>query len=149
MITSTGTAAGNAAGAMVEAQSAGTPVLHITGQIDSPWLDRNLGFLHEAKDQPGMLKAVSKSFWRIADAKEALDILKQAAHDAMTPPRGPVSIEIPIDVQADKVQLPEEIDLLPVTVDEVGDDQIDAVVNALCACKRPLLWAGGGCREAR
>src|SRR5215211_544514 len=31
-VTSTGTAAGNACGAMVEALTAGTPVLHLTGQ---------------------------------------------------------------------------------------------------------------------
>ena len=33
--TSTGTAAGNAAGAMVEALTAGTALLHITGQIET------------------------------------------------------------------------------------------------------------------
>ena len=39
-LTSTGTAAGNAAGAMVEALTAGTPLLHLTGQIEPPYLDR-------------------------------------------------------------------------------------------------------------
>ena len=32
--TSTGTGAGNAAGALVEASVAGTPLLHITGQVE-------------------------------------------------------------------------------------------------------------------
>ena len=41
-VTSTGTAAGNAAGGMVEALTAGTPLLHITGQIETPYLDRDL-----------------------------------------------------------------------------------------------------------
>ena len=39
-VTSTGTAAGNACGAMVEALTAGTPVLHLTGQIEVPYLDQ-------------------------------------------------------------------------------------------------------------
>lgn len=39
-LTSTGTAAGNAAGAMVEALTAGTPLLHLTGQIETPYLTR-------------------------------------------------------------------------------------------------------------
>ena len=34
-ITSTGGGAGNAAGALIEAQTHGTPLLHLTGQIDS------------------------------------------------------------------------------------------------------------------
>ena len=37
---STGTAAGNASGAMVEALSAGTPLLHITGQVEVRYLDK-------------------------------------------------------------------------------------------------------------
>ena len=41
--TSTGTAAGNAAGAMIEAQTAGTPLLHITGQIETNHLDQKHG----------------------------------------------------------------------------------------------------------
>ena len=58
-ITSTGTAAGNAAGAMVEALTAGTPLLHLTGQIETPYLDRDLAYIHEARDQLAMLRAVS------------------------------------------------------------------------------------------
>ena len=41
--TSTGTGAGNAAGALVEALVAGTPLLHITGQVELPFLGRNCG----------------------------------------------------------------------------------------------------------
>src|SRR5690349_18969986 len=40
VITSTGTGAGNASGALVEAQTAGSPVLHLTGQVDSAYLDK-------------------------------------------------------------------------------------------------------------
>ena len=39
-ITSTGTAAGNAAGSQVEALTAGSPVLHITTQVDCVFGDR-------------------------------------------------------------------------------------------------------------
>src|SRR5487761_2130386 len=40
VVTSAGTGAGNAAGALVEAITAGTPLLHLTGQVDTPFLDR-------------------------------------------------------------------------------------------------------------
>src|SRR5262245_56464214 len=55
-VTSTGTGAGNAAGALVEAQTAGSPLLHLTGQIDTPGLDRGRSMIHEAQAQPDMLK---------------------------------------------------------------------------------------------
>ncbi len=103
VITSTGTAAGNAAGGMVEALTAGTPLLHLTGQIDSPYLDRNLGFLHEAPYQLDMLTSVSKAAFRISNAREAASVLEMAAAAALSAPAGPVSVEIPIDVQQSEV----------------------------------------------
>src|SRR5579862_6036637 len=96
VVTSTGTAAGNAAGAIIEAYAAGTPLLHLTGQIDSPYLDRNFGFIHEAPGQLAMLKAISKAAFRISEPGEGLAILREAVHLAMTAPSGPVSVEIPI-----------------------------------------------------
>jgi acetolactate synthase-1/2/3 large subunit len=47
-VTSTGTGAGNAAGALVEALTAGTPLLHLTGQIETPYIDKGMAYIHEA-----------------------------------------------------------------------------------------------------
>ena len=88
VVTSTGTAAGNAAGAMVEAQTAGTPLLHITGQIASPYLDQDRAYIHEAVDQLGMLKSVSKAAFRIRSPETALGTLRRAVNIALTPPTG-------------------------------------------------------------
>ncbi len=156
VVTSTGTGAGNAAGAMVEALTAGTPMLHLTGQIESPYLDLNLGFIHEAQDQLGMLRAVCKAAFRISKPEEAFAVLKQAVALAFTPPCGPVSIEIAIDVQ--KLQLERPVDLqatsrltlqslLPVAQFPYGL-QLDALVEIFKSSKRPLLWLGGGARQA-
>ncbi|MBT4908036.1 MAG: hypothetical protein HON62_14225, partial [Rhodospirillaceae bacterium] len=71
-VSSTGTAAGNACGAIVEAMTAGTPLLHLTGQIDSAHLDRNKGFIHEAPDQLGMLGAAGKAAFRVWSADTML-----------------------------------------------------------------------------
>ena len=146
--TSTGTAAGNAAGAMVEAQTAGTPVLHITGQIDSPHLDKNHGFIHEARDQLTMLKAVSKAAYRVSKAEEALDVFKEAVQQALTAPTGPVSVEVPIDIQQTEIEWPADLSPLPVNAVVPSDAELDALADKLAGCKRPLLWLGGGTRHA-
>ncbi len=145
VITSTGTAAGNAAGGLVEALTAGTPLLHLTGQIDSPYLDRNLGFLHEAPYQLDMLTSVSKAAFRISNPREAASVLEKAAAAALGAPTGPVSIEIPIDVQqADVAEL-----IPPAPPNEpVPVRDIDALAGRLLKSKRPLLWLGGGARHA-
>ena len=147
-VTSTGTGAGNAAGALVEALTAGTPMLHLTGQIESPFLDRDLGYIHEHPAQLAMLKAVGKDAFRIRNPATALATLREAVRIAQTPPCGPVSIEIPIDVQKMLLDLPP--DLLPVPRATVQPSlaAVDALAGRLLQARRPLLWLGGGARGA-
>ena len=147
-ITSTGTAAGNAAGALVEALSAGTPLLHLTGQIETPYLDRDLAYIHEAPDQLTMLKAVSKAAFRVRSAETALGTLKRAVQIAMTAPSGPVSVEIPVDIQAALLALPADLAPLPVAVPMPPATALDAMADVLATARRPLLWLGGGARAA-
>lgn len=147
-ITSTGVAAGNAAGSMVEALTAGSPVLHITGQIETPYMDRARSYIHEAPKQPDMLKAVSKAYFRIWSADQALGVLQEAVRVALEAPTGPVSIEIPIDVQAARVAIPDHLPV-PQTAPAVPDPYaLDALADMLASAKRPLLWLGGGARGA-
>lgn len=148
-VTSTGTGAGNAAGALVEALTAGTPMLHLTGQIESDFLDRDLGFIHEAPAQLAMLQAVGKGAFRIRNAQTALATLREAVRLALTPPCGPVSIEIPIDVQATLLDLPADLQPLHVPRVQAASAEIDALAERLKTAKRPLLWLGGGARGAR
>jgi acetolactate synthase-1/2/3 large subunit len=147
-ITSTGTAAGNACGAMVEALTAGTPVLHLTGQIEVPYLDRELAYIHEAPEQLEMLRSVSKAAFRIRSPETAIGTLREAVRVALTPPRGPVSVEIPIDIQAAPIERP--VSLEPVVIEPAQplERELDDLAQRLGNAKRPLLWLGGGARHA-
>lgn len=147
-LTSTGTAAGNAAGAMVEALTAGTPLLHLTGQIETPYLDQNLSYIHEAPDQLTMLKAVSKAAFRVRSVETALGTIKLAVQTAMTAPTGPVSVEIPIDIQAALMAMPVDLKPLPVIAQEPTARALDELADRLAKARRPLLWLGGGARHA-
>ena len=148
VVTSTGTGAGNAAGALVEAVTAGTPLLHVTGQVDKPFLDRGFGYLHEAPAQLDMLRAVSKAAFRVANPDDALAVLHKAATIALTAPQGPVSIEIPVDVQSAPVNLPAHCP--PPAPALVAPDlkALDRLAARMLKAKRPMLWLGGGAREA-
>jgi acetolactate synthase-1/2/3 large subunit len=136
-VTSTGTGCGNAAGAMVEALTAGTPLLHLTGQIESEFIDRDLGFIHEHPAQLAMLRAVGKQAFRIRNPQSALATLREAVRLACTAPCGPVSVEIPIDVQAMTLPLPE--DLAPSLVQPLlpALPAVQALADALRHKKRP------------
>ncbi len=147
-VTSTGTGAGNAAGALVEAATAGTPLLHLTGQIESTYLDRDMAYIHEARDQLAMLKAVSKGAFRVRCAETALGVVRQAVQLALTAPTGPVSVEIPIDIQSTPIELPEDLSPLPLDVRQPDPAALDALADRLASARRPLLWLGGGARAA-
>ena len=147
-ITSTGTAAGNAAGAMVEALTAGTPLLHITGQIETEYLDQSLAYIHEAPDQLSMLQAISKAAFRVRSAETALSTLKLAVQTALTSPTGPVSVEIPIDIQEALIPQPSDFSPLAVARQQPAEAALDALAERLVKARRPLLWLGGGARHA-
>ena len=147
-VTSTGTAAGNACGAMVEALTAGSPVVHLTGQIEVPYLDRELAYIHEAPEQLEMLRAVSKAAFRIRSADTAIGTLREAVRVALTPPRGPVSVEIPIDIQATHIDGPASLEPAAIEPARPLERELDDLAQRLASAKRPLLWLGGGARHA-
>ena len=147
-VTSTGTGAGNAAGALVEALSAETPLLHLTGQIDSAHLGRGHGFIHETRSQPEMLAAVSKAAFQVRAPEECAAVLRTAARTALTAPRGPVSVELPADVQAAPAGLPREPEPIAIPDAQPSEQDLDALAEWVAAARRPLLWLGGGARHA-
>jgi acetolactate synthase-1/2/3 large subunit len=144
-LTSTGAGAGNAVGALVEALNAGSPLLHITGQVEKAWLDADTGFIHETRDQLGYLRASSKRAYRISNPNQAVAILQRAIQDAQTPPCGPVSVEIPIDIQGKNIPAAlVTAPVAPLAAPALPERAVERLWQRLSAARRPLLWVGGG-----
>ncbi|WCE01521.1 thiamine pyrophosphate-binding protein [Streptomyces sp. HUAS 31] len=147
-LTSTGTGAGNAAGSLIEALSAGTAVLHVTGQVESQYLGSGRGFIHETKDQLGMLSAVSTYAATVTSARDAGRVLREASAAALATPGGPASVEWPIDLQYTAQE--DAGEAVPFGEAPSPDAAELAAAQALLATsRRPLIWAGGGARHAR
>ena len=151
LVTSTGPGAANAAGALVEARFSGTPLLHLTGQTATGNIDRAQGAVHDVPQQLAMLESVSKSAWRVRSPGTALGTLARAAADALTPPTGPVSVEIPIDIQRARIARPATLDTLRMPTPPPlppSPAALDALADAVRAVRRPILWLGSGARGA-
>ncbi|MGE0415618.1 MAG: thiamine pyrophosphate-binding protein [Acetobacteraceae bacterium] len=151
IFSSTGPGAANAIGGLIEARFAGSPVLHITGQTATRHADREMGTVHDAFDQLGMMKSVSKSAYRIRSADSAIGTLTRAAVDALSAPMGPVSIEVPIDLQRAKIERPAILDnfVLPLQIPRTPTDaELDELAARVAQAKRPLLWLGNGAKGA-
>lgn len=153
-ITSTGTGAGNAAGSMVEALTAGSRVLHITGQIESEFLTpgrpaTSRGVIHEFPAQPQLLDAVSAYASTITDAKDVAAELETAIARLHTAPAGPVSVEWPTDLQylaSPDIQRPHETSSTSAVTPDT--DAITRAAAVLAGARAPLFWLGGGAAGA-
>lgn len=151
IFSSTGPGAANAVGGLIEARFASSPVLHITGQTATKFADRGLGTVHDAYDQLGMLSSVSKSAYRVRSTQQALGVLTQAAVDALTPPMGPVSVEVPIDLQRVAIDRPAMLDgfVLPVPPPAPpAGAALEELADRIAKAKRPMMWVGSGARHA-
>ena len=151
LITSTGPGAANAVPALVEAAFAGTPLLHITGQTPLSMLDRQMGPVHDVPGQSAMLEAVCKRSHRVLSPQTALGTLMQAAEEALTAPTGPVSVEIPIDVQRVEIDRPSDLEILSRPVPPAvapSEAALSSLADLLVSARRPLLWVGNGAKHA-
>ncbi|MFL6556164.1 MAG: thiamine pyrophosphate-binding protein, partial [Bacillus sp. (in: firmicutes)] len=145
VITSTGTGAGNAAGSLIEAWAAGVPVLHLTGEVASPYLGTGRGYIHECKDQLSMMEGSCKKAVRLRRPEQAAAVVRQAIQDAFAYPAGPVTLEIPIDFQSAIIPNHpiEDISLIAPTNQTIPSIPEEALAK-ISHARRPVIWAGGG-----
>ncbi|HXT80723.1 MAG TPA: thiamine pyrophosphate-binding protein, partial [Acetobacteraceae bacterium] len=151
IFSSTGPGAANAVGGLIEARFSGSPVLHITGHTATRYADREMGSVHDPYDQLGMLRSVSKAAYRIRSPQQAIGVLTRAAVEALSAPKGPVSVEVPIDLQRQKIERPAILDnfVLPLPAPRIPTDaELDELAARVVAAKRPMLWLGNGAKGA-
>lgn len=144
-ITSTGTGAGNAAGSLIEAWSAGTKLLHLTGEVASPYLGTGRGYIHEMKDQLKMLEGCSKKAFHLRIPDQAMALVRKAIENASAAPSGPVTLQIPIDYQSAIILQPVNQGIYKSKKRREPLHPIpDEVITKITSAKRPVIWAGGG-----
>lgn len=138
----------NTSAALATAYGNNAPVLCLAGQIPSKLIDQGFGILHEIKDQPGTLSAVTKWQGRINAPGEVTGVLQEAFGEVMGGRRRPVLVETPPDVlmQGGEVDLDVPID--PPVARELDQDAIRDAAKLLGAAKNPALLVGGGAMDA-
>ncbi|MCU1806070.1 thiamine pyrophosphate-binding protein [Cytobacillus firmus] len=145
VITSTGTGAGNAAGSLIESWAAGVPVLHLTGEVASPYLGTGRGYIHECKDQLSIMEGSCKKAMRLRRPEQAAAVIRQAIKEAAAAPSGPVSVEVPIDFQSAIIP---DYSLEEVNVSVHENSSLSylpkEVIFKVSQARRPVIWAGGG-----
>ena len=122
------------------------PMVIITGQVNSAMIGRDV---FQEADITGATESFTKHSYLVKEASALPRILKEAFYIASTGRPGPVLIDIPDDVQNEKIEFeyPKTVDIRgykPTTKGHIG--QIKRAVKAIGESQRPLIIAGGGVR---
>ena len=121
------------------------PLVCITGQVDSSLLGSDV---FQEADITGAVESFVKYSYLVKDAEEIPRIFKEAFYIANSGRKGPVLIDVPIDVQnavVTRFRYPQEVNLRTYKPTVKGHTvQIRKVVKELSKAKRPIICAGGG-----
>ena len=121
------------------------PLICITGQVNSELLGSDV---FQEADITGAVESFVKYSYLVRNVKDIPRIFKEAFHIANTGRKGPVLIDIPIDIQnaaLDKFEYPQEIAMRTYKPTVKGNAvQIKKVIRELERAKRPIICAGGG-----
>lgn len=142
-ITSTGPGVTNSMTGLFEASFASSPVLMITGQIDSVYYGKGKGFLHEAEQQLAMLRTVCGRAESVRRPDEIAETLVRVAGSVMTGRPQPGAVEIPVDFQYARG----DFDIPAVEGwprHRPAREPLERAAALLREAKRPVIWAGGG-----
>ena len=147
-LTTTGPGAANTLGAVGEAWASRSPVLVIATDIPSslrrPGIYR--GVLHETTDQAAMFAPVVKAAYRALAPEQVASAAGAAVADATEPPYRPVYLEVATDLLA--AEVPTDVPAPLATRAPAAAAALEEAAAHLAAAERPLLWIGGGAREA-
>jgi acetolactate synthase I/II/III large subunit len=147
LLLSTGPGALVSLASLMEAASAHVPVVAVSSQIPSDLIGRGRGYLHELPDQLASFAPVVKWAARAEAAADVPELLTEAWEHALSPPSGPVYLEIPVDVLRGEtdVEPPPKRDSLAITMTSTaGASQLAEAAQLINDAERPVVWAGGG-----
>jgi acetolactate synthase-1/2/3 large subunit len=142
-ITSTGPGVTNSMTGLFEAGFASSPVLMITGQIDSAYYGKGKGFLHEAESQLAMLRTITGRTESVRRPEEIADTVLRVAGEVMTGRPRPSAVEIPVDFQYARAEFDRPgVDGWPKLAP--NGEGIERAAELLRGAERPIIWSGGG-----
>jgi len=143
-LVTSGPGATNLTTAIATAYMDSIPIVAITGQVKT-FLIGNDAF--QEADIIGITRPITKHSYLVKDIKDLARIVKEAFFIANTGRRGPVLIDLPVDVTMEKCE-----EVIPTVVDLPGYKpryegnirQIMIAAEAINSSKQPVIYTGGG-----
>jgi len=144
VIVTSGPGATNAVTGIATAYMDSIPMVVFTGQVPTHLIGNDA---FQEADNIGITRPCVKHNFLVKDVNDLAETIKKAFYVATTGRPGPVVVDIPKDITADKAEFsyPDRVNMRsynPVHVGHTG--QIKRAVKLMQTAKRPILYTGGG-----
>ena len=144
-LVTTGPGGTNAVTGTLAAYLDSSPVFFLSGQVKTADLKSNFGVRthgSQEADIAEIVRSITKYSVMVTDKSRIRCELEKAWHEMMCGRRGPVWVDIPLDIQGAQI---EPDGLVGFEADSVtGGADVSQIIAALNASKRPVIIAGNG-----
>jgi acetolactate synthase-1/2/3 large subunit len=139
----TGPGVTNFATPVGQAYTDGSPVMIVSSNVASPYLDAMKGNLHDLKNQMAVMEAVTQWNERVLDPADTPATVAEGLRRLTNGRTRPVHIELPIDVLDERAGA---VDVPAVRREERRSDprSIEEAVDFLSASSKVIVYVGGG-----
>lgn len=144
VLVTSGPGATNTVTGIADAYMDSIPIVVFSGQVPLKLIGNDA---FQEADIVGITRPITKHNYLVRDVRELATIIKEAFYIATTGRPGPVLVDLPKDVMAQKTafEYPETIELRNYNpVVEGNKKQINIAAELINAAKRPVLYVGGG-----
>lgn len=143
-VATSGPGATNLVTGIATAHMDSVPIVAITGQVKCNLIGNDA---FQEADMVGITRPITKHNYLVKDVNDLTRIIKEAFHIARTGRPGPVLIDLPVDVQLQKMEYkyPKNVNLdgyKPTRKGHLG--QIKKIAKAMEKSQKPVIYAGGG-----
>ena len=144
VIVTSGPGATNAVTGIATAHMDSIPMVVFTGQVPTHLIGNDA---FQEADHIGITRPCVKHNFLVKDVKDLAETIKKAFYVATTGRPGPVVVDIPKDITAQKAEYhyPSEISMRSYNPVQTGHPgQIKRAVDLMASAKRPIIYSGGG-----
>ena len=133
----------NASAALATAYACSSPVVCITGQVDSHAIDVGYGLLHEVRHQDAILSSLTGWNGRAYQPSQIPALVQDAFRRAASGRPRPVALELPPDV----FQASQAVNLSERSMPQMraaDPELVRQAADLLRSAERPVIYSGGG-----
>jgi acetolactate synthase-1/2/3 large subunit len=144
VLVTSGPGATNAVTGIATAYMDSIPMVVFTGQVPTHLIGNDA---FQEADNIGITRPCVKHNFLVKDVRDLAETIKKAFYVATTGRPGPVVVDIPKDITADKTAFsyPDKVEMRSYNPVHVGHSgQIKRAVKLMRKAKRPIFYTGGG-----